>query len=149
MGYSRKGLSLNSKGNKYKIMLDGIKDRTKNLVFGCFCAILELLISIVFFVIIGIAFNWWYFVLGTVIILIITGYMYSKYKIQIKCKLANLDKSKLTYPIMSIMLIGCLCDMPYEYYMLIRLIAMGMFAYWAYCYYQKDEDKLTFLFTHY
>lgn len=49
-------------------------------------------------------------------------------------------------PILAIALIVCLLPMPYGYYSLIRFIAMAIFAFFAYSYYEKGTIPLAFTF---
>lgn len=48
--------------------------------------------------------------------------------------------------IMAVALIACLLPMPYGYYSLVRFVAMAVFAFFAYTYYEKDKMPLVFTF---
>lgn len=44
--------------------------------------------------------------------------------------------------ILAVLLLLCLLDMPYGFYILIRYVATVVFGYMAYSYYQENKSKL-------
>ena len=53
---------------------------------------------------------------------------------------------KLSYLILSALLLLCLAPMPYGYYQLVRFVAMVLFVVFAYNYWIKDIKPLTITF---
>lgn len=44
--------------------------------------------------------------------------------------------------VLAVLLLLCLLDMPYGFYILIRYVATVVFGYMAYSYYQENKNKL-------
>lgn len=53
---------------------------------------------------------------------------------------------KYSYLILAALLLFCLAPMPYGYYQLVRLVAMVLFAVFAYNYWRNDQQPLTIVF---
>lgn len=53
---------------------------------------------------------------------------------------------KYIYTVLSILLLLCLAPMPYGYYMLVRFVAMTVFAVSAYHYYDKGQHTFSIVF---
>ena len=53
---------------------------------------------------------------------------------------------KYSYLILAALLLFCLAPMPYGYYQLVRLVAMVLFAVFAYNYWRNDQQPLTLVF---
>ena len=51
------------------------------------------------------------------------------------------------YLVFAVMLLLCLAPMPYGYYMLVRFVAMVVFAAMAYRYYKERKEALTWTFA--
>lgn len=123
-------------------MFEGIKA----ILLAGLAAIVIVLLYVGFLTVVGAAFRWWYITIGIGIALYYIYCLYSKYEIQINNKLKTLDKPKLIYPFISVLLLLCLFKMPYECYTIIRVITMGIFALFSYTYYQDKNEKLCFVF---
>ncbi len=54
---------------------------------------------------------------------------------------------KYLYVILAIVLLICLCPMPYGYYTLIRFVSMCAFVYMAYEHFSKKQETLGFIFV--
>ena len=53
---------------------------------------------------------------------------------------------KYSYLILAALLLFCLAPMPYGYYQLVRLVAMVLFAVFAYNYWKNDKQPLAIVF---
>lgn len=54
--------------------------------------------------------------------------------------------SKILYGVIAALLLACLLDMPYGYYVFVRLVASVAFCFFAYMSYEKDEMYFVVLF---
>lgn len=60
----------------------------------------------------------------------------------LECKASNRNSMKHIKIILAVLLLLCLLDMPYGFYILIRYIAAVVFGYMAYSYYQENKKEL-------
>lgn len=54
---------------------------------------------------------------------------------------------KTLYIILALLLLLCLAPMPYGYFMIVRLLAMVFFAYFAYRFFTTDKESLAIVFV--
>lgn len=54
---------------------------------------------------------------------------------------------KTLYIILALLLLLCLAPMPYGYFMIVRLLAMVFFAYFAYRFFTADKESLAIVFV--
>lgn len=54
---------------------------------------------------------------------------------------------KTLYIILALLLLLCLAPMPYGYFMIVRLLAMVFFAYFAYRFFTADMESLAIVFV--
>lgn len=54
---------------------------------------------------------------------------------------------KTLYIILALLLLLCLAPMPYGYFMIVRLLAMVYFAYFAYRFFTADKESLAIVFV--
>lgn len=54
---------------------------------------------------------------------------------------------KTLYIILALLLLLCLAPMPYGYFMIVRLLAMVFFAYFAYHFFTADKESLAIVFV--
>jgi hypothetical protein len=49
--------------------------------------------------------------------------------------------------VLAIMMLLCLADMPYGYYLLVRTVSAGAFAYFAFDAYKREKSELIFVYV--
>ena len=54
---------------------------------------------------------------------------------------------KTLYIILALLLLLCLVPMPYGYFMIVRLLAMVFFAYFAYRFFTAEKESLAIVFV--
>ena len=62
-------------------------------------------------------------------------------------RIANTTNMRYVKLIMAVALIACLLPMPYGYYSLVRFVAMAVFTFFSFTYYEKKLMPLVFIFV--